>query len=81
VFLSLLFEQNVENRKLRTLTGFVEMAKRKRSVAARDDNDDDNDDDSISRRVSSCSCLQYFGDFFISSRKTQAFTTALTTDQ
>jgi hypothetical protein len=79
VFLWLLFEQNAENRKIKTLTGFVVMAKRKMPVAASDD--DDNDDDSNSRTVSRCSCLQYFGNFFTSSRKTQAFTTALTTDQ
>lgn len=69
MFLSLLFEQNAENRKIRTLTTFVVMMKRKIPVAARDDNDDDNndfDDNGVSR----CSCLQYFGDFFPSSRKT-----------
>jgi len=73
------------------------MAKRKMPVTAGDgDDDDDYDDDgddgdddddeeeeedSNSRRVSTCSCPQYFGDFFTSSKKTQAFTTALTTDQ
>jgi len=83
VFLSLLFEQNAENRKIRTLTTFVVMVKRNMPVAAPDDyDDDDNDfDDNNSHRVSRCSCLQYFGDFFTSSRKTQDFTTAVTTVQ
>jgi hypothetical protein len=85
VFLSLLFGQNAENRKIRNLTGFVVMAKRKMPVAARDDDtddtdDNDDDDDSNSRRVCRCSCLHFFGDFFTSSRKAQAFTTDLTTD-
>jgi hypothetical protein len=84
VFLSLLFEQNAENRKIRNLTGFVVIVKRKMPVAARDDDGDDNDDDdddSNRRRVSRCSCLQFFGDFFTSSRQTQAFTTDLATDK
>ena len=59
------------------------MVKRNMPVAAPDDyDDDDNDfDDNNSHRVSRCSCLQYFGDFFTSSRKTQDFTTAVTTVQ
>ena len=81
MFLSLLFEQNAENRKIKTLTGFFVMAIRKVPVSARDDNDNDYDDDSNSRTVSRSSCLQYFGNCFTSNRKTQAFTTALTTDQ
>jgi len=59
------------------------MAKRKMLVAARDDDgdDDNDDDDSNSRRFSWCSCLQFFGDFFTSSGKTQAFISDLTTDK
>lgn len=63
-----MFGQNAENRKIRNLTGFIVMAKRKMPVAARVDDDDDvdnDDDDSNSRRFSRCSCLQFFGDFFI----------------
>jgi hypothetical protein len=61
--------KNADNRKIRTLTGFDVMAKRKMPVAARDDDNDDEYDDSNSPRVSRCLCLQYFGDFFTSRRK------------
>ena len=83
MFLSFLFEQNAENRKIRTLTTLVVMVKRNMPVAARDDNDDDDNDfdDNNSHRVYRCLCLQYFGDFFTSSTKTQAFTTVVTTVQ
>jgi hypothetical protein len=71
--------KNADKRKIRTLNGFVVMMKRKMPVTARDDDDDDYDYDNNSPRVSRCSCLQYFGDFFTSSRwKTQAFAVVTT---